>query len=154
MGQAGTDQLSESRLQFLPRSIDAPEAKPTVKVHSIEKDRDGHDQIDPVGWRHEVDEPREIPIGEFRLAGQKELLRLGCKRHERGWRQGAWWIAAHKTWQFGSQQHEKRDPIRPFGAMVGDDERREARDLLLSRWYRTHQVETTCRNVAQGQPGI
>ena len=44
------------------------------------EERGRHRQIDPVGGRHQVDEPREIPVGDLRLAAGEELARFVRER--------------------------------------------------------------------------
>ena len=77
---AETGERLQPGLQHLPVGVDAPKSESAVSVRRIEKDRDGHRQIDPVRGRHQVHEPGEISVRQFGLAVGEKLARLVGQR--------------------------------------------------------------------------
>src|SRR5215831_12872260 len=69
----------------------------------IEKDGHRHNQVDPVGWRHKVHQPREVSISDLGFTGKKELMRLACERQYSGRACGTRRIAADEARQLGCE---------------------------------------------------
>src|SRR5262249_11259765 len=102
--------------------------------------------------RHEIHQPRKISIGEFRFAGEKELMRLGCEGY--GGARCARRIAADEAWELGSHQHEHCYSIGPVCARISDEEGSEARNLLVHCRDGAHQVVTTGWDAPETEPWV
>ena len=53
-----------------------------------------------------------------------------------------------------ASQHEQRDPVGALRTRTGDQQRSQARDLLVHCGDRTHQVVTTGRDTAKTEPRV
>ena len=132
--------------------VDAPQPEAAVGAGRVQKDRRRHHQIDPVGRRHQVHEPREIFVRQLRLAAGEELARLvgqwgAVLRLRRGRR-----VHANEIGKLLAQQHQEGDPLRAVHARVGHDERVDLRDELVGCRDRFGDVVITCGNATQAQP--
>src|SRR5262245_17448640 len=103
VGEHGIDELLEGRFELLACRIDPPEAKSAECFQYIEKDGHRHNQVDPVGRRHKVHQPREVSISDLGFTGKKELMRLACERQYSGRACGTRRIAADEARQLGGE---------------------------------------------------
>ena len=60
--------LSDLGIDLFTRGVDAPKPKATQPLEPVEDGRHGHDEINPVGGRHDVDGPGEVSVRKFRFA--------------------------------------------------------------------------------------
>src|SRR5258708_1894860 len=70
-------------------------------LNTLKKDGHRHNQVDPVGRRHKVHQPREVSISDLGFTGKKELMRLACERQYSGRASGTRRIAADEARQLG-----------------------------------------------------